>query len=166
MGIGVMRALWLDYQQPAPGRGMPGVILLAVSLLAAGWLLANYFAVVGTLDDATQEVSRLKRAAASQLPTGTIAPAAQSADRWESLFASLESAGDDSVTLLALKPGRTEITITGEAKDMDASMEYVKRLQSATVFANIHVTQSELVAEHPQRPIRFTLASAWQGAAP
>lgn len=167
-----MLPLWLDYQRPDPARHRPGLLLLGVGLLAATVLLGRYFAVVADLDEVGQQVSRLKRAAARQLPveapagSGAAGAVAPSAARWEALFAALEAAGDESVTLLSLQPGGTEILIAGEAMNLGAAMEYVKRLQSAAVLADVHLTQSEVVPEHPQRPVRFALASAWREAAP
>lgn len=170
----MIRPLWLDYQRPDPGSRRPGLLALGLGLLGSGLLLGQYFTLVGEVDDLEQQVSRLKRKTVRQLPTETAGDTAgrsgtgagtHSAAQWEELFTSLEEAGNDSVTLLTLQPGASEITISGEAKDLAASMEYVKRLQSCSVFAGVHLTQSEIVLGHPLRPIRFALAAEWRGAA-
>ena len=167
-----MRRLLLDYQRPEPGRRRAGALLLAAGLIATAVLLADYFTVMAELDDLQHRVARLKRdverqrlaeAAGSPL-SGAQAATAHSAASWEALFASLEAAGDDSVTLLGLEPGATEIRITAEAKNLDASLDYLKRLQAATAIANTRLTQSQVVMEHPRRPVRFTLVTEWRGA--
>lgn len=168
-----MRSLWLDYQQDAPGRQRPGLLLLVASLVLTTLLLAQYFAVAGKLTDTGAQVSKLKHGAERQRLFGSTdgsrpdtggqqnSPSI-SADRWESLFTSLENAGSDSMTLLSLEPGSREISITGEARDIAAAMDYVQRLQSATIFANAHLTESEIVREHPRHPVRFTLIADWR----
>lgn len=174
-----MRALWLDFQRAEPGRRRAGTGLLLAGLVASAVLLADYVGVVGEVDEMELQVSRLRREAeqirrlagadAASMARGgqrpaTDEPALSSHDvaQWESLFSTLESAADETVTLLALNTGATEIQISGEAQNMAAATDYVKRLQSATAFSNPHLTQSELVQEHPQHPLRFALAAQWR----
>lgn len=172
-----MRPLWLDYQRPVPGRRRAGVVLLTASLIVTGALLARYFTLATELDAVQQQVSRLKRQAERQSllktaqsplssPSSTggreETGAAYSSARWEMLFASIEAASDESMTLLGLQPGANEVQITGEAKDLAAAMGYVRRLQTATAFVNTHLTQSEVVMAHPQHPVRFTLVTEWR----
>lgn len=176
-----MQALWLDYQRPYPGRRRIGLLLLGAGLAATGLLVVEYFSIVASRDDMQEQVLQLQREASRErLLTGSAsshpsaaaqkrgavaidgATVGHSAAQWEALFASLEAAGDDSVTLLTLQPGGSEITIGGEAKSLAASLDYVKRLQLATAFVNAHLTQTEVVVEHPQRPVRFTLAAEWR----
>ncbi|MDD5250691.1 MAG: PilN domain-containing protein [Rhodocyclaceae bacterium] len=173
----MMRLLWLDYQQPDPGRHRPGVLLLVAGVVATGVTSADYFAVAAELDAAQSEVAQLRLTAAPQRPRAAAAaaapvaagheaasPPAPTAARWEALFASLEAAADDTVTLLSLHPGAKEIQISGEAKDFAASMDYVKRLQSAPALANARLTQSEVAAENPRHPVKFALVADWRGA--
>ena len=91
--------------------------------------------------------------------------ASPSAARWESLLVSLEAAGNESVTLLALEPGARDISISGEASDLGAALDYVKRLQNAAVFADAHLVKHELIKENPYRPVRFTLLAGWREGA-
>lgn len=178
-----MRRLWLDYQRADPERRRPGVALLFVGV--AGTLLTSvdYFAVAAERDDAQVQVESLLRAAEPQgkaaRSTATApaaataaaagaareqaAAAAPSAARWESLFAALEAAADDTVTLLTLHPTEKEIQLSGEAKDFAASMDYVQRLQSQPALANARLTQSEVIAENPRHPVRFALVADWRG---
>lgn len=175
----MMRPLWLDYQRPAPGQRRPGMLLLGASLIVSGGLLLHYFSLGAELDTVGQQVSRLQRQAEQQRrfegdgrPAAETAPggreetaAAPSSARWEALFTSLEAASGESVTLLGLQPGSREIQIAGEAKTLADAMDYVKRLQAATALANVHLTQSETVTTHPQRPVRFALIAEWRGGA-
>lgn len=174
-----MRALWLDFQRAEPGRRRAGTGLLVAGLVAAAVLVVDYVAVTAGVDEIEQQVSRLRREAEqARRSAGADAalaarggprqgidealPSSRGSEQWESLFAALEAAADESVTLLLLNTGATEIQIGGEARNMVAAMDYVKRLQSATAFSNPHLTQSEVVQEHPQHPLRFALAAQWR----
>lgn len=166
-----MTPLWLDFQQADPRRRHPGLLLLGLALAVAVATLAHYAALVDTVDTLEQRVAQLKREAARQRPLAAAhgsqpaddgSAASPSAARWEALFAALEAAGDESMTLLGVQPGVGTIRLAGEAKTLAASMDYAQRLQSAAGLSNVHLTQSEVVAGHPQRPFRFALAAEWR----
>ena len=165
-----MRRLWLDYQRPDPGRRRSGMLLLAFGMTAALLTFVDYFAVAAERDDAQAKVEGLRRAAAGMAiaaapgASNEPATAAPPARRWEALFDSLEAAAADSVTLLTLHPGEKEIQIGGEARDFASALDYVQRLQSASALANVRLTQSEVLAEHPRHPVRFSLLADWRGA--
>ena len=166
--------LWLDYQRADPERRRPGMILLAVGGVAAALTSVDYLAVAAERDDAQAQVEGLRGAAEqrSAAQAKTPAPAAAretraigpSAAHWDALFAALEAASDDSVTLLTLHPGEKEIQLSGEAKDFPSAVDYVQRLQSQPAVANVRMTQSETVAENPRHPVRFALAADWRSA--
>lgn len=179
-----MRALWLDFQRPEPGRHRAGIALLAAGLGLSAILLVDYVNVLGRIDELEFQVSRLQRDTDASLRTagdaerspvrGVLQHAAsdepersyRSEAQWENLFAALEAAAGDNVTLLSLHAGTGDIQIGGEAKNIGAATDYVKRLQSAGPLGNPHLTQSEVVSDHPQRPLRFMLAAQWLEGAP
>lgn len=160
-----MRALWLDYRQEAPGYRRSGFLLLALGVLATSLLLARYFSVADELSVAERQLARLQRAAPVEA-AGVALAGLPTAEQWESLFRALEAAGDDTVTLLRLQSGKDGTLLTGEASSLDASMAYVDRLQSAQSLADVRMTQSEVVRDHPQRPVRFNLAAGAGGVQP
>lgn len=168
--------LWLDYQRLPPGRRLPGLVLLIVGLGLAGGLLLLSLDVSSELASTEEHLAKLKQAAEHQRfsagATGALPedkagglPPGTPASRWESLLAALETANDDAVTLLSLTPGEREIVITGEAKDLGAALDYARRLQNAPAIAQAYLAKHEVVREHPQRPVRFTLLAAWREAA-
>ena len=169
--MNAMRPIWLDYQQDAPGQLWPGLLLLISSLLLTGVLLNQYFTDAEKLASAGRQVSRLQHGAEQRLSGKSDTPQSEiaelrssiiSAERWESLFISLETASDDSMTLLGLELDPRKISITGEAKELAAAMSYVQRLQTATAFTNTHLTEYVIVKEHPRHPVRFTLIAEWR----
>ena len=162
-----MLPLWLDYQRPPPGRQRPGLLLLGAGIAVTAILLIHYSRLTGQTAAMEAEVAQLRRTAALQTPSAPTSglPSGEldySAARWEALFHSLEAASDESMTLLGLQPGADEVQISGEAKNVAATMEYLKRLQGESTFATVHLTQSEIVTTHPQRPVRFTVVAQWR----
>ncbi|HEX8987747.1 MAG TPA: PilN domain-containing protein [Rhodocyclaceae bacterium] len=165
-----MQRLWLDYQRPDPERRRPGRLLLGAGALAVVLTAGDYLAVAGERDDLRTEVDGLRRAAEHRrLATAAAASApreatlmAPSAARWETLFSSLEAASGDAVTLLSLHPGEKEIQLAGEAKDFPSAMDYVQRLERQPAFSGVRLTQSEVVAENPNHPVRFALVADWR----
>ena len=170
-----MPPLWLDYQRPPPGRQVPGMVLLAASVIFSGLLLSMAVDLASETADAQQQVFKLRQAAerrrlfeTAEKPAVEAAgaepgqPESPSAIRWESLFSSLEAAGNDTVTLLGLAPGPREIVITGEASGLAAALDYAQRLQAAKALTNAHLSKYEVVREHPRQPVRFTLLAEWR----
>lgn len=160
-----MPPLWLDYRRAPPGRQRPGWILLAVAVLVTVLLLARHARVSDELEVLQARLARAEAASAAP-------PAAAAADGmdgaqpvaaagWERLFAALEAAGDESVTLLSLQPGRGDLQLGGEAVSYDAAVDYARRLGASGVLGGVHLTQTEVLREHPRRPVRFALLAQW-----
>jgi Tfp pilus assembly protein PilN len=166
--------LWLDYQRPFPGHHWPGWLLLAMGGLLCSGLLIHSISLGDQIAATDRQVLKLKREIERQrllAETGT--PAARTSERaphpsslapvrWESLLVALESAGSDSVTLLALEPGVRDVSIDGEARDFAAATDYVNRLQNANIFTDVYLARHQLVTENPYRPVRFTLLAKWR----
>ncbi len=160
-----MRALWLDYQQGDPGRRRSGFILLVIGVLVTSLLLTRYFTLADELSAAGLQLSNLQREVPADEDQGSLAELPTAA-HWEALFHSLEAAGDESVTLLRVQSANDGLLLSGEARSLDASMAYVTRLQSAPLLADVQMTESAVVIDHPQRPVRFTLVVGKRAAQP
>lgn len=168
--------LWLDYQRPPPGRQLPGIALLVGSLLLSGVLLSMSADLGREIEATDAQVAKLRQSAerrrlfaeaAKPTESATPAPpASASAARWETLFASLEGAADETVTLLGLTPGAREVIITGEARDLPAALDYAQRLQTAPAFSEAYLAKYEVVREHPRQPVRFTVMARLREAPP
>lgn len=163
--------LWLDYRRPPPGEQAPGIALLAVGVALAAALAWLGQDTGRQLDAAGDQVARLRQAAERQrLQAAASAATAQAGDgtpspsaaRWEALFATLERAGDDKVTLLGLAPAAREVRIDGEALNLPAALDYAQRLQAGTALANAHVARYEIVRDNPRQPVRFTVQANWR----
>jgi Tfp pilus assembly protein PilN len=171
----VMPPLWLDYLRPIPGRQWPGLVVLIVSLLISIGLFVHFNKLSRQLTKIEQQVSRLKQqeerrrmlARADEQGRDEVRqqPASPLDLRWESLLVALEKAIDDSVTLLGLEPGVRDIAIAGEAKDLNALLDYLKRLQAASVFVDLHLTKHEIIQLGAVRTVRFSLQASWREGA-
>jgi Tfp pilus assembly protein PilN len=175
-----MRPLWLDYRRPVPGHHWPGWLLLVVGLLVCGILLVQSSSTSRQMSVIEQDVFRLKRQVEHRR---MLAQAdGQGKDefsqgqrirqisplniRWASLLLALEQSIDDSVTLLGLEPGGRDITIAGEARNIGALLDYIKRLQAAPVFIDVYLTKHEIVQASPYQPVRFSLQASWREKLP
>lgn len=174
-----MPPLGLDYQRNAPGHRWPGIALLLIGVAICGGLFEQSSLITAELATTGQNVDRLKReaeirrlwartgqrpdqpSAAGDQPTQRLL--SPTAERWEALLTTLENSADDSVTLLVLEPGAKEITISGEAKNIGATLDYVARLNAAPVLSEARLARHEVVRDHPQQPVRFTLIASWRG---
>lgn len=162
----------MDFQRPAPKSGSVSWLLLAAGLLAASAVLGSHLETQDAISELEYRIERMQRAIERrsqaahnemQDRSGPVRPQAKHTfERWERLFTALERATDETVTLLALDPGESEISLSGEAKHFAAATAYVKRLESAGALTDVHVLSHEAAKDHPQRPIRFVLSARWK----
>lgn len=158
--------VWLDYQQAAPGRHRAGRILLMVGVLVAGWLWFHYITLGDEIAQAQTSVTGLSQTgSADEAGVDQFSPAAAPGNlaHWEGIFSGLESAANESMTLLSVSFGTDEIQISGEARDQEEAIAYVSRLDATKTFRNVFMTQSEVVRDHPQRPVRFVVRGQLRG---
>lgn len=174
-----MQRLWLDYRQPPPGHRWPGFALLAIGIAVTAWLIVLHRTLEEEIEQREVRVIKLQRQADQpQQPQPTDgyrkaipdflahALASQSGAVWEKRFSALESAGNESVTLLTLIPEKQGLTLTGEAKNLVAARDYVKRLQGVPTLTGTHLADYAVAKDQPLHPIRFTVITRWQEGMP
>jgi NADH:ubiquinone oxidoreductase subunit D len=180
-----MRPLQLDYQR-VPGR-VPwlGLAVLLAGLVALALLADRYQAVAEqsrVLEERADQLARqsARRAPAPRTATEQAARAQmlevkqanqvvrELAVPWNTLFNAVESSGGEGITLLALEPDTQKgtVKITGEAKDLDVLLAYVKQLATRDVFAGVLLQSHQVQREVAEKPLRFALLARWKGAAP
>ena len=82
---------------------------------------------------------------------------------WNRLFAALEKAHTDQVSLLSIEPDaevRT-VTINGEAKDYLAALTYLASLADQPALRRVHLVRHENQRAGSTRPLSFTVSAAW-----
>lgn len=175
-------ALALDFANPPRAGRTLATILVLVGAVAALWAFAEYADVKEELArqearrDDTRRLARRALPALAPQETGGREMAAEilaanvvldqlSLD-WTALFADVESAVTPDVALLTVQPdahNRT-VAVTGEARNLNALLTFLARVEATPSLADTHLTQHELRVNHPQRPLAFALKARWTPA--
>lgn len=169
-----MRPVWLDYQRPAPKAKDAAWLLLMAGLLCGGAVLGAYIETQDSIAELEYRIEKKQRTIdrRQQRERTDMKEGGQPAqrltkntpERWERLLGALEQAADETVTLLALDPGESEISLSGEAKHFAAAAAYAKRLEATGALTEVHLLNHEVAKDHPQRPVRFVLSARWKAA--
>lgn len=82
---------------------------------------------------------------------------------WDKLFMALESTANDRVALLAIQPDTRKqlIQLSGEARNMEAVLDYLAQLRSQETLEQIVLTGHEIKLQDPDKPVRFSLSAKW-----
>jgi len=82
---------------------------------------------------------------------------------WPALFAAIETAYDDNVTLLGVEPEpeRREVRLLAEAKDAEAMLAYVRQVRQSPVLRDAWLVNHQVNLQDPLRPVRFTINARW-----
>ncbi|MDP1928218.1 MAG: hypothetical protein Q8K62_06865 [Thiobacillus sp.] len=178
-----MHALHLDYQRnnnPVPwlGLGVLGAALAVIALMGIHYQSINHrIAVWERKADRIEQLSS-HRALASRPLTEQAASAqmleAKQANQvlrqlslpWNDLFTAVDAAGGQTIALLSLEPDiqKGMVKISGEAKDLDALLGYVKRLSTHAVFDRVSLQNHQIQQTDPEKPLRFSLLAHWKVA--
>ena len=174
-----MQHLQLDYVPRSGSARWFGIGLLAVAVLL-GAKQADVYATAKrevTQLQARQErlESRDRPAAKAALPESTIKEIRRANDvieqislPWDRLFRAVESAAGEKVGLLGITPDQKSGTVEvgGEAADLNAMFDYVKRLQRQPSLTRVYLLNHKLNDQDPQHPIRFTVTASWMEKKP
>jgi hypothetical protein len=87
--------------------------------------------------------------------------------RWDHLFQALETAANADVSLLAFEPSpqQRSVRLDGEARDLAALLDYLRRIDSAGPFVRVRLQSHQALRDDPQHPVRFTVIAEWGGDA-
>lgn len=181
-----MRVLRLDYQrsnEPVPWLGL-GVLVVALAALAA---MAGHYRTLN------QQIAFWERKAdhiehlSSRRHVHVVRPLAEQSARvqtlevkqanqvvqqlnlpWSALFKAVEASGGKNIALLSMEPDmqRGTVKISGEAKDLDALLDYAKQLSKREVFSNVFLQNHKIQQTDPQKPLHFALLAYWKGVTP
>jgi Tfp pilus assembly protein PilN len=171
-----MQRLDLDYRRSR--RDFPWVVaaLIIVGVVCASGGIWYYQLLEQEIATLEREVRRLEKAVhpisrKSVHEERDFGPELKRADQvirqlalpWDQLFQAVEAASSKNVALLAIQPDavRREVQISAEAKNFNAMLGYVERLQSGDWFAKVRLENHQVREQDPQQPVRFTLAASW-----
>ncbi|MBI2318083.1 MAG: PilN domain-containing protein [Betaproteobacteria bacterium] len=173
-----MRVLELDFRREDRRTKWAGIALLAAGIAGALAVGGQYRALAEELAQAEAGMRKnalatrkqasaersggdLQRINAELKRAGEIARELRVP--WNDLFASVEAAISPEVALLAIETdtGKRQVKISGEAKDFDAMLDYVRFLGSQPKLADVYLHSHQVQLQSPQRPVRFVLGADW-----
>jgi hypothetical protein len=164
-----MKGVSLDFvHRSGPNRRI--WVLLAAGLAAALFVGLSAAAVRDRLRATELRVASLERqllrqpAAPPREPTESAAAGIRQrfATPWTKLFSGIEAAGGEDVALLVLQPeAQGRLRLEAEARNWEAMLSYVARLEESRVLSHLHLVQHETRSADGAHPVRFTLLAQW-----
>jgi Tfp pilus assembly protein PilN len=173
-----MRALDLDFRREDRHARWAGIALLAAGLAGAIAAGAQYSQLTEEFAQAEASVRQSGIAARKQTaairPSGDLQKVALEMKRanevafalklpWNDLFATVEAANTPNVALLSIESdtGKRQVKISGEAKDLESVLDYLRFLGAQPRLANVYLQSHQLQQQDAQHPVRFVLGTDW-----
>ena len=170
--------LTLDFRRDALFRRKIGIWLLLGGICAGLAVAMSYTSANKALLHVKRQTAELRQASAplteqkSSMDPTLLATEIKHANDiirqlnlpWDALFTALESATNkQQVALLSIQPDTRKqmIHINGEAKNLDAILEYLAQLRRQETLAQITLTNHEIKSQDPDKPVRFSLSAKW-----
>jgi len=171
-----LRRLELDYVAAPRGPRALGLVVLAIALVAAGFLVERYREARLELEriEATQRLLGTERLAARATPRARLEDEARSVEAvlrqlalpWGTIIETVEAATTNDVAILQLQPDapQRQLRLGAEARTQQAMLDYLRRLGASEALAEVHVVSHQVQTEDPNRPIQFTVQALLKGA--
>lgn len=172
-----MKRIDLDFKRQGLRFNAIGVVLLAAGLAVAAQLAWMERGLSAKIQAAEQKVARLEKEGGRRVKPAQATDGAalqlevrqaneilrQLALPWHGLFKAIESSDEKEVALLAVQPDmqRRVLRLSGEAKNFDALLAYVGRLERDEALSQVYITQHEIRSQDPEKPVRFSLVANW-----
>jgi hypothetical protein len=169
------RRLDIDHFAPRTRGRWTGYALLAVSLIVAAEMTQRFQAAKVEVENrmTTQGLLNVERPPAQKIPKQRIDEQVKEVENvmrqltlpWGELIESVENAGSKDVAILQLQPEAQQrvLRITGEARNQEAMVDYLKRLAEARGFAYVHLLSHQVQQDDPQRPVQFAAQASFKG---
>lgn len=171
------RGLGLDFAHPHARKPWWAWLALAAGLAAAAWTGREYERAMQDNAAVRQSVQALRAARPVRAVVQRRDPAAeaalaarQSALRqmempWGALLTTLQRTRPADIGLIGLEAeGRRGIlTLTAEARDYPAMIDYYRRLQGVPGLSGVTLTQHGMRQDGNAQPVRFVLRGRWGG---
>lgn len=176
-GAVMRRGLGLDFAR-APARhawwawallllGLPAALLAGRDYQAASDVRDQQRTRLTALQQAAAPVARpARRDAAAQAGQAALDRAVAQLDKpWGELLATLQSTRPASIGLLGLEADarRGQFTLSAEARDYPAMIDYFRRLQETPGLHGVTLTQHGVREDRTATPVRFILRGRWGG---
>jgi hypothetical protein len=175
-----MSKLQLDYQRGIKPYSWGGLLLLVLALaalLASGLHYRNLSAEAALWESRAEQFERVAQRhlpggrAGGQLAAGQAREVKRANEvlrqlsmPWDGLFQTVESVATKEVALLALEPDTEKrlVKISGEAKNIAAMLDYIRKLEHRAVFGSVYLQSHHVQLQDPDKPVRFVLLAIWR----
>lgn len=89
----------------------------------------------------------------------------QNQQPWNDLFATLEAADNKDIAVLNLapEPGKGQLKIQAEARNLGAMLAYHRRLEESPSLRNVALQEHDIAKESKEAPVRFHIIADWGG---
>lgn len=164
----------LDFAATESGASWSGLLMLVLGLAAAGLIIGDYQRLLASAERIEAELGRLSAPRRGGEPARDARKQGEAvarsnevahelSRRWDRVFLALESAKAPDVALLAIEPDPRKgvLRVTAEAKGKNAMLDYVNRLQAAQSLQRVMLESHEVMAQVPEKPVRFVVTASW-----
>lgn len=175
-----MKKIWLDFNQPIPKTFLFARRIFLIIGIAA--VITVFFferqaeKQIAALEWQIQSIAKLtsRTAPSFQAKEGTVVSqdVVKQANQvlyqlnlpWWDLFTTLEESLIPSVSLLSVTPDtrRSIITLKAAAKDADAIIDFMERLNQSRLISEVYLTSQEGLDQENAYPLQFTLQASWR----
>ena len=170
-----MRALTLDFLRASHRTLWIGMLLLIVGALALGLVANHERSLAGQIELADARLENLTRGSQTKPVQPADAEAQQQeilnandilqqlALPWRELFNVVETSNEKEIALLSIQPDADKrgLRLAGEAKNFEALLAYIARLEQSPMLSQVYLTSHELRLQDAQKPVRFALVANW-----
>jgi Tfp pilus assembly protein PilN len=170
-----LRPLQLDFKQSPRHLPWLGLLLLVVGVVLGAYVANEARALQAQIDLAEARLEVLAKRGKVPLAAPADPQIMQLEIRqandilrqltlpWDALFQTLESTSEKKVALLAIQPDAAKqiVRLSGEAKNFDALLGYIARLESSRVLNHVYLTSHEVRTQDAEKPVRFSLVANW-----
>lgn len=164
----------LDFAATESGASWGGLLVLVLGIAAAGLIVGDYQRLLASAERIEAELGRLSAPRRGAEPARDARKQGEAvarsnevahelSRRWDRVFLALESAKAPDVALLAIEPDPRKgvLRVTAEAKGKNAMLDYVGRLQAAQSLQRVMLESHEVLAQVPEKPVRFVVTASW-----
>lgn len=170
-----MRALTLDFLRAPRRTPWVGMLLLITGALALGQAANHERALAGQIELADARLEILAKGSKTKPTQPADAEAQQQEIRhaneilqqlalpWSALFNAVETSNEKEIALLAIQPdaGKRVLRLAGEAKNFEALLAYIARLEQSPMLSQVYLSSHELRLQDAEKPVRFALVANW-----
>lgn len=170
-----LRALALDFKQTPRHWSASGLLLLVCGALALAYTANAERILTGKIELVEARMDNLAKRGKIKPAQPVDAQELQQEIRqandilqqltlpWDALFRAVEANSEREIALLSVQPDVAKgiVRIGGEAKDFDALLAYVTRLEQSKVLQRVYLTSHEVRTQDAEKPVRFSLLANW-----